>query len=133
MLSSQSLQEFQTAWLPNITDDGLNRLLSLLEKGSPLLIHRSFTRAIPQGCLATHIAWNHPCTNHLTQEAGVTWLINVAGLNPATSHVVREWDQHGDNDFEARSELLAMLLDERHRRQHTGQQAHCCERALATA
>src|SRR5712692_11560727 len=83
MLSKESLHEFRSAWLPNITDEGLQHLADLLGKASPLLIHGSFTRAVPQGCLATHIAWNHPRTTHLTQEAGISWLHHVAGLNPA--------------------------------------------------
>jgi hypothetical protein len=120
MLSPECLHEFRTTWLPNITDAGLSRLVELLEKDSPLLIQGSFTRAIPQGCLATHIAWNHPATTHLTQEAGITWLHNVAGLNPATSLVIREWDcSRLSSDFEVRSELLAELRLECARRQPT--------------
>ena len=122
MLSQECLHELRSAWLPNITDDGLNHLINLLEKASPLLIHSSFTRAVPQGCLATHIAWNHPCTTHLTQEAGITWLHHVAGLNPATSHVIREWDRARGVDFEVRAELLSLFRAERDRRQ-TPQQA----------
>jgi hypothetical protein len=116
MLSPQSLHEFRSAWLPNITDEGLSHLVDLLQKGSPLLIHGSFTRAVPQGCLATQIAWNHPCTTHLTQEAGIAWL-GIAGLNVATSHVIREWDACGHGDFEMRAELLALLTEERRGRQ----------------
>ena len=51
------------------------------------------------GCLATHAAWNHPQTAHLTLDAGITWLHRVAGLNPATSHVIREWDRRGASDL----------------------------------
>jgi hypothetical protein len=116
MLSQECLHEFRSQWLPNITEEGLNHLVDLLEKASPLLIHGSFTRALPQGCLATHIAWNHPCTTHLTQEAGITWLHRVAGLNPATSHVIREWDLCQHNDFETRAEMLALLREERRHR-----------------
>jgi hypothetical protein len=116
MLSQECLHEFRTAWLPNITEEGLTHLVNLLEKASPLLIHGSFTRALPQGCLATHIAWNHPCTTHLTQEAGITWLHQVAGLNPATSQVIREWDLSRHNDFEMRSQLLELLREERRQR-----------------
>ncbi|HYV38570.1 MAG TPA: hypothetical protein VE988_22995 [Gemmataceae bacterium] len=123
MLSQQSLNEFRSAWLPNITDVGLNRLIELLGSGSPLLIHGSFTRAVPQGCLATQIAWNHPTTTHLTQEAGITWLHHVAGLNPATSHVIREWDRSSCNDFEIRAELLDLLREERTSRQTSGGQS----------
>ena len=32
MLSKESLHEFRSAWLPNITDEGLRHLISLLEK-----------------------------------------------------------------------------------------------------
>jgi hypothetical protein len=116
MLTQECLQELQSAWLPNMTPDGLNHLIDLLDKASPLLIHGSFTRAVPQGCLATHIAWNHPCTTHLTQEAGITWLHHVAGLNPATSHVIREWDRARGNDFEVRAELLGIFRAEKKRR-----------------
>jgi hypothetical protein len=116
MLSPQCLGELHSAWLPNITDDGLARLVELLEKGSPLLVHGCFTRAIPQGCLATHAAWNHPRTAHLTVDAGITWLHQVAGLNPATSRVILEWDRGGVADWETRSDLLAALREEQQRR-----------------
>ncbi len=109
MLSQECRRELLTAWLPNIAPAGLDRLITLLEQGNPLLIHGSFTSALPMGCLATHIAWNHPQTAHLTMDAGICWLNHVAGLNPATSHVIREWDRVGENDFELRSELLAIL------------------------
>ncbi len=117
MLSQECIQELRSAWMPNITDAGLARLIEMLEKASPLLIHGSFSRSVPMGCLATHIAWNHPRTAHMTQEAGVCWLYQVAGLNPATSQVIRVWDRGGVQDFEVRQELLNLLLDERDRRQ----------------
>src|SRR5262249_47327454 len=97
MPSRGGTPEVQRYWLPNITDAGLDHLIELLEKGSPLLIHGSFTRAVPMGCLATHVAWNHPRTAHLTMDAGICWLNHVAGLNPATSHVIRAWDGCGDS------------------------------------
>ena len=81
MLSPECLGELRSAWLPNTTDTGLERLINLLESGSPLLIHDCFTRAVPMGCLATHIAWHRPRTAHLTGEAGITWLHRVAGLS----------------------------------------------------
>src|SRR5713101_9772008 len=113
MLSKDCVRELHSSWLPHITDQGLTRLIELLEKNSPLLIHGSFTRAVPMGCLATHAAWNHPRTEHLTLDAGITWLHHVAGLNPATSHVIREWDGRGADNFELRQELLAELQAER--------------------
>jgi hypothetical protein len=88
-----------------------------LEKGSPLLIHGCFTRSVPMGCLATQVAWHHPTTAHLTVDAGISWLHRVAGLNPATSHVLRDWDRRGINDWEVRSELLDHLKQERAQRQ----------------
>ena len=112
MLSPECLGELRSAWLPNITDAGLRRLVDLLEKSSPLLIHGSFTRAVPMGCLATHIAWNHPQTCHLTLDAGINWLHRVAGLNPATSHVLREWDRRGVRDLALRADLVAVLREE---------------------
>jgi hypothetical protein len=112
MLPPECLSELRTAWLPNITDDGLARLIDLLEKGSPLLIHGCFTRAVPMGCLATHVAWNHPRTRHLTVDAGINWLHRVAGLNPATSHVLRLWDRRGLPDLELCADLLALFREE---------------------
>jgi hypothetical protein len=116
MLSQESIREFRSSWLPNVTDVGLDRLIDLLEKNSPLLIHGCFTRAVPMGCLATHIAWNHPHTEHLTVDAGITWMNQIAGLNPATSHVIREWDCCCAQNWEIRSELLALLKEERQSR-----------------
>ena len=117
MLSAECLDELRSAWLPHMTNAGLNRLVELLEKSSPLLIHGCFTRAVPMGCLATHIAWHHPRTRHLTLDAGITWLHHVAGLNPATSQVLREWDRRGVQDLELRADLLAFLRKERDARQ----------------
>ena len=116
MLSAECLQELRLAWLPHISDAGLNRLIDLLDKSSPLLIHGCFTRAVPMGCLATHIAWHHPRTRHLTLDAGISWLHHVAGLNPATSHVLREWDRRGVHDLELRAELLSFFRKEQRRR-----------------
>jgi hypothetical protein len=116
MLSSECLNELQSTWLPNITDDGLEHLINLLEKGSPLLVHGCFTRSVPMGCLATHVGWHHPATEHLTLDAGITWLHRVAGLNPATSHVIREWDRRGAHDYTIRCDLLAVLKEYRHGR-----------------
>ena len=59
------------------------------------------------GCLATHAAWHHPRTAHLTVDAGINWLYRVAGLNPATSLVIREWDRRGARDWTIRQELAA--------------------------
>lgn len=117
MLTTECLAEFRSAWLPNITDAGLHRLLDLLEKGSPLLVHGCFTRAVPMGCLASHIAWNHPQTGHLTLDAGITWLHKVAGLNPATSEVLRAWDAQGVRDMELTATLLREVRAELDKRQ----------------
>ncbi|HEY7428481.1 MAG TPA: hypothetical protein VH682_29885 [Gemmataceae bacterium] len=117
MLSPECLGELRSSWFPHITDAGLDRLVELLEKSSPLLIHGCFTKAVPMGCLATHVAWHHPRTRHLTLDAGITWLHHIAGLNPATSHVLREWDRRGLHDIELRAELLAVFQQERQARQ----------------
>ena len=116
MLSRDCLQELHTSWLPNITDAGLDRLVELLDRASPLLIHGCFTRAIPMGCLASHVAWNHPRTCELTQDAGIMWLHRVAHLNPATSHVLREWDRSGHSDLGVREALLEVFREEKRRR-----------------
>lgn len=116
MLSQECVRELRSSWLPNLTDAGLDRLTAMLEKGDPLLIHGCFTRAVPMGCLASHAAWHHPRTAHLNVEAGVTWLCCVAGLNPATSQVIRAWDCRGMNNWEVRSALLAEFKDEQQRR-----------------
>ena len=117
MLSTESIRELENYWLPNITDQGLDRLIELLEKGSPFLIHGCFTRAVPMGCLASHVAWHHPVTAHLTQDAGISWLYRVAGLNPATSAVIRDWDGHASQGWVIRSEILSYLKKEQRRRQ----------------
>jgi hypothetical protein len=119
MLSPECLGELRSTWLPNVTDAGLDRLIDLLEKGSPLLVSGCFTKAVPMGCLATHVAWNHPKTAHLTLDAGITWLHRVAGLNPATSHVLREWDRRGARDLELRADLLHLFRAERQARAGT--------------
>ena len=116
MLSQDCMGELKTSWLPNITDVGLDRLIDLLEKGSPLLIHGSFTRSVPMGCLATHIAWHHPQTSRMTMDAGICWLNHVAGLNPATSLVIREWDRCAEFDYEVRNDLAAVFRQERETR-----------------
>jgi hypothetical protein len=116
MLSNEFLREIHAAWLPNVNDDGLNRVIDLLEKGSPLLLAGRFTSAVPTGCLATHIAWHHPAVCHRTEDAGILWLTRVAGLNPATSHVIREWDRHDPREWAFRNDLLTVLLAERVRR-----------------
>jgi hypothetical protein len=121
MLSAECTSELQSAWLPNITDAGLDRIIDLLEKNSPLLVHGCFTRAIPMGCLATHAAWHHPRTAHLTAEAGISWLNRIAGLNPATSRVIREWDARGANNWEMREDLLAVFKEERSSRAQTSE------------
>ncbi len=130
MLSPECLGELRSAWLPNITDGGLERLLDLLQKSSPLLISGCFTRAVPMGCLASHIAWHHPRTAQLTIDAGINWLHRVAGLNPATSYVLREWDLRGAADVDLRGELIAELKAELHARrervpQHEEQEQAC--------
>jgi hypothetical protein len=116
MLSQESVRELKASWLPHLSDAGLDRLIELLEQDSPLLIHGCFTRAVPMGCLATHAGWHHPKTAHLTLDAGICWLHHVAGLNPATSYVIREWDACGKMDFEVRGELLRYFTRERSRR-----------------
>ena len=65
MPATDPLTEFRTHWLPNVSDTGLSRLVSLLESQSPLLIRGAFVHAVPMGCLASHIAWNHPVTRNL--------------------------------------------------------------------
>jgi hypothetical protein len=112
MSTHDPVAEFRAAWLPHVTDGGLNRLIELLEKASPLLVHGTFTRALPMGCLASHIAWNHPETCRFDHEAGVVWLSHVAGLNPATSSVILAWDRHGAGDFQLRTAFLEACRDE---------------------
>ena len=119
MSTAEPLAEFRTAWLPHVTDDGLNRVIELLEKASPLLIHGTFTRAVPMGCLASHVAWNHPRTCRFDHEAGVMWLSKVAGLNPATSSVILAWDHAGCGDFQLRTALLEACRDEQSARRGT--------------
>ncbi len=116
MSTAPALAEFRTQWLPGATDDGLRRLIELLDRASPLLIHGSFSRCPSQGCLATHLAWHHPRTAGFASDAGIVWLTKIAGLNPATSHVVTNWDVAGIHGWELRQELLAECRAELDRR-----------------
>jgi hypothetical protein len=116
MLSPSCLEELRTRWFPHLTDSALDRLIELLETQSPLLIHGSFTWVVPMGCLASHAGWHHPKTEHLHEEAGICWLTKVAGLNPATSQVIREWDSHSTDDWGFRAELLGVMREERETR-----------------
>jgi hypothetical protein len=106
------LGELREAWLPHLTDTGLARIAELIEKESPLLVAGCFTKALPMGCLASHAAWHHPQTAHLNIDAGILWLTRIAGLNPATSHVIQEWDRRGGHDREFRAGLLAAFRQE---------------------
>ncbi len=131
MLSADCHHEIDTAWLPHMTDSALDRLIELLEKASPLLVHGCFTRTVPMGCLATQVAWHHPATAHLCGEAGIHWLCTVAGLNPATSHVLRAWDLGGGSqNWELRAELRARFVQERNRRAQEAAQSERDECAL---
>jgi hypothetical protein len=103
--------------LPNISDSGLSRVIELLDSASPFLIHGAFHRSCAMGCLATHIAWHHPKTEHLGEEAGVIWLTRIAGLNPGTSLILNEWDRAGLSDWNMRHELLQLCREESSRRQ----------------
>jgi hypothetical protein len=129
MPATDPLTEFRTAWLPNVSDSGLSRLVELLESGSPMLIRGAFTRAVPMGCLASHIAWNHPETRDLGDaEAGVLWLTRVAKLNPATSAVILAWDREGVLDRDLLAGLLRACRDEQARRAagHAGECLAAC-------
>lgn len=106
MLNRECVRELEQSWLPNITNAGLERIIDLLRKDSPLLIHGCFAKAVPMGCLATHIAWHHPVTEHSTIDAGIYWLHHVAHLNPATSLIIREWDTRGRNNWDLRMDLV---------------------------
>jgi hypothetical protein len=118
MLHHECVLELEKSWLPNITDSGLERVIDLLQKGSPLLIHGCFTKAMPMGCLATHIAWHHPASGDSSIDAGIHWLHNVAHLNPATSHMIREWDSRGSKDWNLRMDLLEIFGREAQRRRN---------------
>jgi hypothetical protein len=131
MLSAEFRNEIHSAWLPNISDRGLDRLIDLLEKGSPLLLAGRFTSAASTGCLATHIGWHHDAVCGRTDDAGILWLTRVAGLNPATSHVIREWDKHDPCEWGIRQEILALFYDERARR--SVEMTQCSEKELVFA
>jgi hypothetical protein len=117
MMMEELIQELRQDWFPNVSDAGLDRVIELLDSASPFLIHGSFTGILPMGCLATHIAWHHPLTCDWTTDAGIMWLSRVAKLNPATSRVIRAWDQSSSVDWELRDALLREFRAERDRRQ----------------
>jgi hypothetical protein len=106
------VKELRDNWFPHTTDMGLKRLMTLLEEGSPYLIHGTFTKSLPMGCMATHIAWHHPTTRGLTHDAGIIWLSHIAGLNPATSLVIRAWDEGGQANWPLRNAILNACREE---------------------
>lgn len=117
MLSMECRTELQEQWLPNISTSGLDRLIELLQTGSPYLISGCFSRASAMGCLATQIAWHDERTSHRHHDAGIVWLRTVAGVCPSQSAVIREWDSRGPRDLTLREDLLNALLDEKARRE----------------
>jgi hypothetical protein len=118
MSTRSAIQEFSLAWLPQMTNKGITRLLELLESASPYLIHGRFGQSSLQGCLATHIAWNHPKTAFLRDEAGICWLTKIARLNPATSHLVVAWDEAGLANLELRFGLIEACYREQEDREY---------------
>jgi hypothetical protein len=123
MTTAAAIAEFRTLWLPHVTDSGLDRLIDLLSSANPMLIHGTFTRAASQGCLATHVAWNHPLTEHLQDDAGIIWLTRLAKLNPATSSVLLAWDECGPANVSLREALLNECRREQHNRHREWE---CC-------
>jgi len=121
MLAADILNEFRTAWMPNASTSGLKRLVELLSTSSPYLVHGTFSKACGIGCLATHIAWHHPETMNLSDEAGVVWLTKVARLNPATSWVIVAWDRTQPWERDLRVAIRQLCEAELERRmQHAG-------------
>jgi hypothetical protein len=127
MLSNNAIHELKVAWLPNITDIGLEYLARLLETGSPYLIRRAWASDFADhssefniaeaaiGCIATHAGWHHPATLRMHGNAGHTWLTTIAGVESEHSAVLQEWD--GDAPVEA--ELAYILRQEQCRRRAT--------------
>jgi hypothetical protein len=116
MLPGDCVSELRSRWFPNMTDAGLSRLIELLDSASPLLVHGKFTGVLPMGCLASHIGWHHPQVCHRTTDAGILWLTRIAGLNPATSKVILEWDKSGVQCWPVRQQLADLFRAERSRR-----------------
>jgi len=114
------MDELNHRWFPGAVDSAIDRMIYLLEDASPLLISSCFCRIPPQGCLATQIAWHHPRTRHLVQDAGIVWLDQVANLSPVTSHVLTYWDARGAQDVAFRHFLLDQFQGEKARRQRFG-------------
>ena len=114
------MDELHHRWFPGAMDGAIDQVIRLIEAASPLLVSGYFCKLPPQGCLATQIAWHHPKTCHLNQDAGIVWLDRVANLSPVTSHVLTFWDARGSSDLAYRHFLLDQFKSERSRRQATG-------------
>lgn len=125
MLSEECRRELHENWFPNLTDSGLERLIELLRTDSPYLLRGDWTSHLVVGCLATHVGWHHPVTTRFGIEAGGIWLSQVAGVDPAHSHVLREWDHYVGtaNDRSLKSDFLAEFREEKRRR--LGGDAEC--------
>ena len=67
----------------------------------------------------------------VTHDAGIQWLSCVAGLNPATSRVIREWDSSVAFNHEMRADLLALFKEHRgRRREQTASESRLAEPVL---
>jgi len=115
-LTDPFIRELERNWFPGTTDAALNHLLKLLESASPLLVHGCFTQFPPQGCIATQIAWHHERTTHLSHDAGIVWLDQIAKLSPISSIVLSTWDILGSRDIGLRHALIEQVRSERRRR-----------------
>lgn len=114
------MDELNHRWFPGAVNSALSQVIRLLENASPLLISGCFCRVPPQGCLATQIAWHHPKTCHLVQDAGIVWLDRIANLSPVTSHVLTYWDARGAQDVSFRHFLLDQFRAEKALRHRLG-------------
>ena len=100
MLNHECVRELEQSWLPNITDSGLERIIDLLRKDSPLLIHGCFTKAVPMG-----VAWRRTLpgiilSRNIARSMPAFIVSTTSHLNPATSLIIREWDARGRNNWD---------------------------------
>ena len=105
-MRSVVMRELYLDWLPNITDEGLERLIELLSTQSPQLLHGSFIDDDDGGCLAEHAGRHHDlCGDRKFPGLAFAMLVTEA----RASAVITEWDK-GDPRFA--EELLRAFQNE---------------------
>ena len=87
--------------------------LTTLDDGTPSAVESSSSETRPRRVRVKAATTTGALIRmSIASQVGVLWLTRVAGLNPATSLVILEWDRLGASDWQARSRLLEVCRRE---------------------